>query len=311
MGYVSPEEMDAGNSEFRSMTGSNCSDPHFGPIRDVTATDIVAAAGPRVPDSTTEDKHYRTAWVMVHLPGDPPDQAELDKATAIIRQHTVDWQVNTLGRGTMDPTLFEDCNCNGVLDADDIALGDSDDADANGIPDECEGACQDPTDTDQDGVGDACDNCPTDVNGDQEDLDADGVGDVCDNCPAAFNPDQDGGDRDGDGVGDVCDNCPDGVNPAQGPATFGQTVLFESPGVFGWADRVLVGIVQGNVAGVGGYVTENFVEFATAARAVQVSSDPAPGEGWFYLVRLGSGVCSQPSWQTSLGAEPQRDVDLP
>ena len=51
MGYASPAEMDAGNSEFRSMVGSNCTDSHFGPIRDITSADIVDAAGPRVPDS--------------------------------------------------------------------------------------------------------------------------------------------------------------------------------------------------------------------------------------------------------------------
>ncbi|MCP3982158.1 MAG: hypothetical protein GY716_22860 [bacterium] len=309
MGYASAEEMDANHGEFRSMTGSDCSGPHFGPIRTVTSSDIVAAAGPRIPDSTAEDKHYRTGWAMVHLPGDPPDQAELERAAAIIAQHTVDFQANTLGRGSMDPSLFDDCNCNGVPDLDDIALGTSTDADSNGVPDECEGACQDPTDTDADGIGDACDNCAGQANSDQQDLDGDAVGDACDTCPALFDPNQ--LDADGDGVGDLCDDCPDGPNPTQGPAPFGQTIRFTGPDVFGWDVPVYMAVMLGNLADVSGYGAETFVQFDTAGAAIQASNSPPPGEGWFYLVRLSSTVCAEPSWQTAAGAEPQRDVVLP
>ena len=38
----------------------------------------------------------------------------------------------------MDNSLFDDCNCNDVPDADDIAAGTSTDANTNGVPDECE-----------------------------------------------------------------------------------------------------------------------------------------------------------------------------
>ncbi|MHC4413949.1 MAG: hypothetical protein ACYS0G_01560 [Planctomycetota bacterium] len=138
MGYVSPPEMDAGNSELRYMGLSNCSSDYFGPISHLSSADIIASAGPRIPDSDLEDKHYRTGWIMIHLPGDPPSAVELDKAVAIHEQHMVDWSASTLGRGTMDNSLFADCNCNGVPDADDIDAGNSDDANGNGIPDECE-----------------------------------------------------------------------------------------------------------------------------------------------------------------------------
>jgi len=72
------------------------------------------------------------------LPGDQPDQAELEKASGILNQHTIDWNHSTLGLGTMDNTLFDDCNCNGIADADDISGGVSSDVNSNGVPDECE-----------------------------------------------------------------------------------------------------------------------------------------------------------------------------
>ena len=132
MGYISPEEMDAGNSELRFMDNSDCAPSYFGPISHLSSTDIIASAGPRVPDSTEEDHHYRTGWIMVHLPGSPPSAAQLNKAVAIHEQHQIDWQFGTLGRGTMDDTLFADCNCNGVPDEGDL------DSNGDGTPDDCE-----------------------------------------------------------------------------------------------------------------------------------------------------------------------------
>ena len=77
---------------------------------------------------------------MIHQPGDPPDGIELAKAVSINEQQTIDWNFGTLGRGTMDHSLFDDCNCNDVPDADDITGGTTLDINTNGIPDECESA---------------------------------------------------------------------------------------------------------------------------------------------------------------------------
>ncbi len=120
MGYVSAAEMDSGNSELRYMNNSNCSADYFGAISSFTSADIIAAAGPRVPDSAAEDKDYRTAWVMIHQPGDPPSQAELQKGVAILQQHMDDWSASTLGRGTMDNSLVV---LTGVADAGRDAAG--------------------------------------------------------------------------------------------------------------------------------------------------------------------------------------------
>lgn len=105
MGYVTPAEMDAGNSELRFMQGSDCSSNFNGTISTFGSADLIAAAGPRVPSSASEDKDYRTGWVMFHLPGQAPGPTARNHAAGILNQHTADWSTSTLGRGTMDNTL--------------------------------------------------------------------------------------------------------------------------------------------------------------------------------------------------------------
>jgi hypothetical protein len=204
MGYVTPAEMDAGNGELRYMDNANCSSDHHGTTSPFGSADIIAAAGPRSPDAAAAQKHFRTAWVMLHLPGDPPDATELDMVLPILEGSTRDWAAGTLGRGSISHALFDDCNGNGVEDSDDIGNATSADGDGNGIPDECRAPCADGVDTDGDGVGDACDNCPALANVSQRDADDDAVGDVCDNCPGLPNRDQ--SNRDGDAFGDRCDS---------------------------------------------------------------------------------------------------------
>jgi hypothetical protein len=105
MGYATPAEMDAGNSELRYMLTSNCGSNYNGAILDFDSSDIVAVAGPRVPDAAAEDKHYRTGWVVFHLPGSPPTPSQLDDIAGILTQHQVDWSASSLGRGSMTNTL--------------------------------------------------------------------------------------------------------------------------------------------------------------------------------------------------------------
>jgi hypothetical protein len=105
MGYVSAAEMDAGNSELRYMNLSSCAASYGGPISRLASSDIIAAAGPRVPNSQNEDRHYKCGWVMIHLPGDPPSTFELDKAVAVLEQQQLDWSLSTVGRGTLDNSL--------------------------------------------------------------------------------------------------------------------------------------------------------------------------------------------------------------
>lgn len=108
MGYVSPAELDAGNSELRYMDTS-CSSPYNGNVSNFSSADIIASAGPRLPDSTTAQKNFHTGWIMIHLPGAPPSVSELTKAASILDQWTLNWNLSTLGRGLMNNTLRPDC----------------------------------------------------------------------------------------------------------------------------------------------------------------------------------------------------------
>lgn len=111
MGYVSPEEMDAGNSELRYMDNNRqCFSNYRGSVSNFSSADIIAAAGPRSPSSATSQKHFRTGWVMIHLPGSPPTPTQLGKAAAILEQHSADWNLGTLGRGTMNNSLQGSCS---------------------------------------------------------------------------------------------------------------------------------------------------------------------------------------------------------
>ena len=160
-------------------------------------------------------------------------------------------------------------------------------------------------DSDNDGITDGVDNCVNDFNPDQSNTDGDSVGDVCDNCPDDTNYGQ--SDVDGDGVGDVCDNCIYGPNAEQGPAIFGQDVVAEDSQTFSWPVVADVVYVKGDLAGVSTY-TVDLVDSIELTDNLTDSSTPASGAGFYYLVRPD---CLVGSWQTSLGAEPERDLTLP
>lgn len=169
MGYVSPATLDSATGGIRYLNDS-CSDPYNGLISTFGSAEIIASAGERIPGSLTAKKHYRAAWIMIHLPGAPPSVTELNKASGIATEFSNTWATNTLGSGTLNNALDTDCNCNGVPDAQDILSLTSLDCDANGVPDECDPDC------DGNGIPDACDialGTHTDCNGDE-------VPDVCD-----------------------------------------------------------------------------------------------------------------------------------
>jgi len=101
MGYVTPAEMDSGSSEMRYMT-EDCLSPYEGTISTFSSTDIIASAGERSPDADNSPHSFRTAWIVIHLPGQPPSNGQLERAAAIATEWTDVWNFGTLGRGFMD-----------------------------------------------------------------------------------------------------------------------------------------------------------------------------------------------------------------
>ncbi len=105
MGYLSPEEMDARNSEFRFMDDSNCFGNYNGPVFELTAGRIIQGNGARNPSSVDAQKHFRVGWIMVHLPESPPSTNEINRALGIMEQHQIDWYNGTLGVGTISASV--------------------------------------------------------------------------------------------------------------------------------------------------------------------------------------------------------------
>jgi hypothetical protein len=74
-----------------------------------------------------------------------------------------------------------------------------------------------------------------------------------------------------------------------------------------WTVPANVEYVRGDLASVGDYVVDNSGSLIHAASLVDPSV-PAAGQGYYYLLRLQG---TQASWQTTPGAEPDRDALLP
>jgi hypothetical protein len=204
------------------------------------------------------------------------------------------------GNGVCDPT--EDATS---CPADCAGQGGLGGSCGNGTCEPGESACSCPADcapcapscpdTDGDGIHDTCDTCPVRANADQWDADADGRGDPCDNCQATPNPAQ--ADADGDAVGDACDCAVSDAGVAsEGPSPVHELRVGRSglAAELAWsaaidAERydVTRGALDALAPGQYGPCLENDVP--------SLSHDdpdlPAPGQGFFYLVRADSAAC--------------------
>jgi hypothetical protein len=114
-------------------------------------------------------------------------------------------------------------------------------------------------------------------------------------------------DSDGDTVANVDDNCPFVDNSPQGSVLFGQEVLATGADSFGWAEATEVRYVRGPLAGVATLTVDESGSLADADTFTDPST-PTTGAGLFYLF---APDCSGGSYQTVLGAEPDRDSTLP
>ena len=76
-----------------------------------------------------------------------------------------------------------------------------------------------------------------------------------------------------------------------------------------WANPVHAEWVRGDLDEVNAYATETGGTLV-GATALQDATLPGAGEGLYYLLRLGES-CDAASWQSSIDAEPARDLTLP
>jgi hypothetical protein len=129
------------------------------------------------------------------------------------------------------------------------------------------------------------------------DMDGDAVCDDVDNCPLDPNPFQE--DADSDAAGDVCDTCPLTSNPGGGVAMFSQTLVAPDGATFVWPVPEDVLLMLGDLAGVSAYEYSS-VTSVTAATEIPSGTDPAPGDGTYFLVRAD---CPLSTWSTGAASE--------
>ena len=234
MGYVAGAEMDQESSELRYMDdNNNCSSPYFGPISTWDSSDIIATNGTRLPSFVQSQKHFSTAWVVLHRPGAPPTTQQKNRMVSILNTWNDVWINSVLNRGTMSNVLnpVEPQLCSVSYD---VTLG------TQNPPNQllCEATTDKTCDagmldaattyfwqvsaTNDSGTTDGpvwqfttldpADDCNGNGVLDSEDI----AGGFSDDCNGNDTPDECEADSDADGVPDDCDICPgsdDGVDP--------------------------------------------------------------------------------------------------
>jgi thrombospondin type 3 repeat protein len=207
-------------------------------------------------------------------------------------------------------------NCAGISNPNQLD-GDSDNV--GNVCDNCPAVSNnDQLDGDSDNVGNVCDNCPAVSNTGQVDGDSDTVGDVCDNCSAVSNTGQD--DFDADNLGDACDpdDDNDGANDASDCAPLNATAStppVEAGGVqlskvggttVAWAPDAAAAhdVASGTIAALraDGNVSAASCEQDDQGGTAWIDPrpDPAPGQGYYYLIR-GQNVCGAGTYGSATG----------
>jgi hypothetical protein len=118
----------------------------------------------------------------------------------------------------------------------------------------------------------------------------------------------DADDSDGDGTGAACDSCPGFFNPPGVIPVFGMEIVATSKTEFSWPVVVDVLYLRGPLGLVADYAFDLVDRVTDGTSFSDPAAPPLPGAGFYYLARPD---CAGASWQTVLGAEPDRDAALP
>ena len=132
-----------------------------------------------------------------------------------------------------------------------------------------------------------------------------------DDCDGLLDEDALGEDVDADGVNGLCDNCPVDYNPSQERLPLPELILAEDADRLIWTTTRQLEFVKGDLADGGAFtiLDSGPVVPTPPGPGLDISADlPSPGTGFYYLLKYET-PCG--SWQTSSGAEPDRDTLLP
>jgi len=239
--------------------------------------------------------------------------------------------------------LQEDSDADGLGDACDACPFDpNNDVDGDtvcGEVDNCPTTSNlDQSDADADGVGNLCDNCVNDANLSQDNLDLDSFGDACDICPADPENDADGDtlcgevdncpfaanldqtNSDTDTSGDACDCLPLDATIWSVPVAILDLLLTKGTGTeLSWGDVGQVSRYDISGGSLNDLRTMGDVSAATCmtddvagtAWADDMTGDPVPGGGFYYVVR-GQNACGAGTYDAEYGGSMrQPTVDCP
>ncbi len=186
-----------------------------------------------------------------------------------------------------DGFFAEGGDCGPVDDCPAVANPDQADQDGDGIGDACDACPLDPAnDADQDGVCGNVDNCPAVANPDQHDEDGDGIGDACDP------------DRDGDGVPNESDCAPDDPHAFAQPPEVAALAFGPGAATLSWSSAqrsagsgTTYDVLRGDLSALPvGSGSSSCTASGAPDTTITDSETPAPGDGWWYVVR-GHNVC--------------------
>jgi slime mold repeat-containing protein len=94
----------------------------------------------------------------------------------------------------------------------------------------------------------------------------------------------------------------------EGGPVFPVPIFLDDGSTLTWSSATDVAYVKGSLAGLRTYTSWVRGSLPHATQLDVSNDNPPPGEGVFYLVKMGGSPCA--SWQSTAGVEPERDIAI-